>query len=189
MDHLNPVEIRRLLEASDDGSKRGIRNYALIALMAVVGLRPIDIHRLGASDIDMAESVIYLRGPADESLSAILPAGVARAVRTWLSTRILLGIDDPALFVSMHWSKGKSAWGSRLSVRGVRCIVDRHLELIGVKRPGLSCQALRRSALINGLANGADTMGVRSMFGISAQTVRAYQRTAEMILGNHNGVD
>lgn len=181
--HFKPEIIRRLLEVCDTGTPKGIRDRAIITLIAVLGLRVVDVHRLDIDDVDISNAFIRTSDRKNQGRNILVTVEVSQVLRTWIATRGLIKPQDHALFVSLHWSTGRGASGRRLSTRAVRAVVDRNLRLCGSKEPGASCLALRQSAVVNVLGAGADIHGIRSMYGISAQTIRAYQQLSAEVLG------
>lgn len=54
-------QVRRMLDNQDDGSRRGIRDRAILELLSVYGLRSSEVADLKLSDIDWRREVIHLR--------------------------------------------------------------------------------------------------------------------------------
>ena len=60
-DRLNESEIQKVLQFADDGTKKGIRNFALVLLFARLGLRADEAARLSLDDIDWVNGHILIR--------------------------------------------------------------------------------------------------------------------------------
>ncbi len=137
----------------------GIRDRAIIHLMAYCALRPVEVHRLNIEDIAAKKGRLILwvwgarRKEPDSSVT--LPAPAAEALQDWLDNR-----PDPRggpLFVSMS----RSDPGRRLSVDYVQTMIRRRLREIGVKDK--SASSLRSAAIKNAIRRGGDPLEVRQM--------------------------
>jgi integrase/recombinase XerC/integrase/recombinase XerD len=145
--YLSAGEAELLIRAvPKDGTLKSLRDRVLIALMAIEGLRRVEIMRGSVQDIETIPNggrriLIHGKGkkgyiyPREDTLSAL---------DEYRTTR---GSVDPdhqgePLFISV--GKGGKP-GGRLSRIGVNHIVDTYLVKAGLKRPGISCHALRHT--------------------------------------------
>jgi site-specific recombinase XerD len=79
------------------------------------------------------------------------------------------------LFVSLHWTRGPGEPHERLSVRGIRSVVDAALAKANAKRPGRSCHSLRRACVALAVEAGADPAAVaRSIGQASLASIQDY---------------
>lgn len=129
-----------------NGNLKSLRDRALIALMAIEGLRRVEVMRGSVQDIeDIPDGgrriLIHGKGkkgyiyPREDTLSAL---------DEYLTTRGSATPDclGEPLFVSI--SKGGKP-GRRISRIGVNHIVDHYLKKAGLKKEGISCHALRHT--------------------------------------------
>ncbi len=87
-------EIAAVLSSIDRNTATGKRNYAMILLAAVTGLRGIDIQKLTFSDIDWVNGEIHVRQSKTENMLALpLTTDVGQAIQDY----ILHGRPDSAL--------------------------------------------------------------------------------------------
>lgn len=78
-------EIKRLLEAIDRGSPKGKRDYAIILLACVMGLRVSDIKKLSFSCFHWEESrLVFVQSKTRETVTLPLPNEVGWAVIDYL---------------------------------------------------------------------------------------------------------
>jgi integrase/recombinase XerD len=78
--HLNPEEIRRLIEAVRTNDAIGRRNYAMLLLMARLGLRAPEVIAIQLDDVDWRAGEILIRGKGKLHDRMPLPADAGEAV-------------------------------------------------------------------------------------------------------------
>jgi len=128
-----------------DSELKSLRDKAMIGLMALEGLRRVEIVRACVSDIgnDLEGLRLLVHGKGKERF--IYPReDTARALQDYLIARGAVERDDHGepLFVQIR--KGGTAM-ARISRTGMNKIVDYYLLKAGLKREGLSCHALRHT--------------------------------------------
>ncbi len=166
--------VQRLLTMPQN-TARGIRDHAMLAGMLLHGLAIGELCGLDVTDVDLQASALRVVGRGGRVRTVALIPQTAVVFRRWLAARALLRPDTAALFVSLHWTAGRAAPGQRMSVRGARQMVHKHLARVGVCEPGVSCQALRRTYITLTLAAGADLRAVAASLGhASTATTAAY---------------
>lgn len=105
-----------------------IRLRALMALLLFQGLRSIEVCRLNVSDVDFINSTILVLGKGSEDKVIInLHPETTRALTEYLKRS---RVKDGAMFYSLL---GKSQ-NERLTTRGLRLIVTRLFEQLGIDR-------------------------------------------------------
>jgi site-specific recombinase XerD len=78
-------DVQRLLDSCDRGNPIGIRDYAILMLVARLGLRSAEVSRLELGDIDWRTGQIALRGKAGRQDGMPLPCDVGEALAAYLS--------------------------------------------------------------------------------------------------------
>ena len=121
------------------------RAKAMIALMAIEGLRTVEVHRLNVEDISSLNKqlVILIRGKGHNDL--IYPSKFASdLLRAYLKER---PAPTTALreLTPVFISRGNRGQHRRLSRRSIRREIDEALNLIQAKAPGISCHMLRHT--------------------------------------------
>jgi integrase/recombinase XerD len=96
--HLDPEEIRRLIEAVRTDDATGRRNYAMLLLMARLGLRSPEVVAIQLDDIDWRAGAILIRGKGKLHDRMPLPTDVGEAIVDYL--RDGRKGDSRALFVT-----------------------------------------------------------------------------------------
>lgn len=157
--------MKQLLATPSQETAKGLRDRALLILLALYGLPVIEAHRLNVTDVDLRAARLRVVGRGGKARVIELAPGTIRALEQWLTTRAVLGTRTPALFVSLHWTSGPGEPHERLSVRGIRSVVDAALAKANAKRPGRSCHSLRRSCAALAVEAGADPAVVARSLG------------------------
>lgn len=91
------MAVRALLESLDrDQSPRGLRDTAIVKLLAVRGLRRAEVTSLRVEDLDLAGASLKVRRKGKRELQSMpLPVGVVEAIGRWLRHR---GAEPGPLF-------------------------------------------------------------------------------------------
>jgi site-specific recombinase XerD len=82
-----PSDVAKLLNSCDRSSLGGARNYAIMLLLARLGLRSIEVARMELEDLDWRAGEVVVRGKARRRDRLPLPADVGEALADYLSLR------------------------------------------------------------------------------------------------------
>jgi site-specific recombinase XerD len=82
-----PADVQRLLASCDRATLGGARNYAIMLLLARLGLRSIEVARMQLEDLDWRAGELMVRGKARRHDRLPLPADVGEALAGYLSLR------------------------------------------------------------------------------------------------------
>lgn len=123
---------------------KGLRDRALVGLLALQGLRTVEVQRANVEDLqERGEAVVLLvRGKGRDRLSYLRP-DVAEVLAEYLRQRGPVTTDETG--TPLLAAVGNRAGGTRLSRRGIRKVVDEYLDAADLKRPGVSGHALRHT--------------------------------------------
>ena len=91
---LEPGQVDALLAACDRGEPEGRRDYAVILLLARLGLRAGEAARLRLDDIGWRAAEIGIRGKGGQ-FDVPLPADVGAAIASWLRVSCPAGVPFP----------------------------------------------------------------------------------------------
>jgi len=141
--------LNRLFSVMPKRGVRALRDRAIIALMALHGLRRIEVVRLSVSDLtDGGDGIFSLRvwGKGDKFRVIPLRKDTTELLRRYLTALKRAGVEPIAdsLGVPVFVSLGKGK-GHRLNWRQVNNVVDSALKRAGLKRHGISCHSLRHT--------------------------------------------
>lgn len=82
-----PGDVQRLLDGCDRSSAVGLRDFAILMLVARLGLRSAEVARLELNDIDWRAGEIVVRGKARRQDRLPLPMDVGEALSSYLCER------------------------------------------------------------------------------------------------------
>ncbi|MBQ9565589.1 MAG: tyrosine-type recombinase/integrase [Synergistaceae bacterium] len=160
-DALTARQTLNLLNAIDRSSLRGLRNYAMLTLMVVCGLRCVEVSRAKVGDFAKRgnDTVLYVYGKGrDDSRTEYvrLPINARRALRTYLKERGRVERDAP-LFACT----GNRHPNGPLSTRIVSKIVKDALRSAGYNSDRLCAHSLRHTAVTLALKGGEKLEAVK----------------------------
>lgn len=81
---LSAEEVQRLLDSCDRGQPVGVRDYAILMLVARLGLRSAEVARLELGDLDWRSGQVTVRGKGGRSEQLPLPHDVGEALAAHL---------------------------------------------------------------------------------------------------------
>ena len=159
---LTRVEVHSLFSAIDTSSEIGVRDVAMLSLMARSGLSEIEIIRANLEDINNrgGKTVIYVQGKNKDKKDeyVILTPEVKHPLDKYISQRDSFKESDP-----LFWGIGNRAKKLRVTTRGIRARVNHYFELSGIKRKGITPYSLRHTAAILAIEDGATVTEVKQM--------------------------
>jgi site-specific recombinase XerD len=145
---LLPEQVERLLACCDRGSPGGKRDYAILLLLARLGLRGGEVENMTLEDLDWERGELVVRGKGPRLDRLPLPADVGAAV-----ARYLYDVRPPCatrrVFVRML------APYQGLEQSAVCCVVRRALARAGLDPEHKGAHLLRHSLATNLLRRGA----------------------------------
>jgi len=124
---LSADEIAVMLAACDTGDVMGLRMGAMISLLLDSGVRAAELCRLDRDDLDKARGVIKVLGKGGGERQAYFGMITGKRLEIWLDVRPV--VETEAVFVSL----GGGTPGCRLTTRGLRIILRRFGQKVGVK--------------------------------------------------------
>ena len=82
---MSPVEVQRVIDGVDRTTDVGVRNFAILMLIARLGLRSIEVARLQLHDVDWRTGELIVRGKGRRQDRLPLPDEVGTALVAYLS--------------------------------------------------------------------------------------------------------
>ena len=128
------------------------RNKLILYLMGVEGLRNIEVHRACVEDVNWEAKAIMIRGKGHKGrLEPIYPCDETFAVLEEYLKAIPTDREikkDGVLTPLILSSSNRNLLG-RISRNGLRSIMNKALDVCGLKNPGCSCHVFRHSCGTN----------------------------------------
>ena len=139
--YLTDEQLAALINSLSDSSEEELRTKVIISLMAIEGLRTIEVYRMDEQDINFPLGIIYIKGKGHNDY--IYPTKTTlNLLKKYIDIRYRIdGTFDFPVFTSLS----NNSLGKRLSRRRIRSHVDEALEKLGLKEPGKSCHMLRHT--------------------------------------------
>ena len=177
---LDRDSLTRLISAIPGDTISGTRDRAIIGLMALHGLRRIEVHRLNHESLLGADSStphLEVQGKGSKRRLTYLRDDTLQALQTYSHAKFEAGLKDVgALFVA-HGNNGR---GTRLSRQALNEIVNKHLDTANVNGAGVNCHALRHTFGTLSVAGGAKIEHLRDAMGHAhIETTSIYIKAVE----------
>ncbi|MGB9692536.1 MAG: tyrosine recombinase XerC [Candidatus Sumerlaeaceae bacterium] len=134
--YLVESELRALLSAPELSDTWGVRDYAILVLLAFTGMRRQELVGLDLASIDFERRTAKVLGKGSKERLIPLNAIVIDALTAWLEVRPVTADPEP-LFVNK--------FGKRLTGRGVYNIVKKHVRRAGIVKGRISPHKLRHT--------------------------------------------
>lgn len=163
-DYLTSKQTLKLLDTIDRSSIKGLRDYAILALMVTTGLRTISIIRANVEDIRTAGDAVALyyqgKGHEEKADYVKLAEPVEEAIRRYLKARGATDGKEP-LFTSIAHRNG----GERMTTRSISRVAKDNLIAAGLESDRLTAHSLRHTAATLNLLNGGTVEETQQLLG------------------------
>jgi site-specific recombinase XerD len=143
---VSPADLARIVGSCDRRTVAGLRDFAIVLLLARLGLRAGEVAGLELGDISWRRGEITVRGKGSRRDCLPLPADVGEAVAAWLRRGRPPGTVCPAVFVRLRPPH------AQLASTSVSCVVRRACARAGIAAAG--AHRLRHTAAVGMLAAG-----------------------------------
>jgi site-specific recombinase XerD len=147
--YIGPLDVERLIATCDLTIPHGIRDRAILLLLARLGLRAGDILALRLDDIDWQQATLSVRGKGRRETKLPLPQDAGDALLAYLD-RTRPHVADDRIFITSKAPFRPFAASNRVSK-----IVSRAIRKAGIDAPSEGANLLRHSAATAMLRGGA----------------------------------
>jgi integrase/recombinase XerD len=144
---LEPDNVRRLLASCDRGTVAGSRDFAILTLLARLGLRAGEVAAMELDDLDWRAGEILVRGKGDRQERLPLPSDVGGAVAAYLRHGQHEGVACRRVFVRVRAPLGP------MTSSAVKQVVHAAGQRAGLGKVG--AHRLRHTAATEMLRSGA----------------------------------
>ena len=164
-DILSESQLRQALSTIDRSTLEGLRDYALLSLLARTGLRTVEAARAEAGDLrqepglQAGESVLWIQGKGrDEKDEFVLVTREAmEPLRAYLQAR---GATSSGPLFCSHSDRNS---GHALTTRSLSRIAKQALRRIGLDDSRLTAHSMRHTAISLAVLGGASLQQVQAM--------------------------
>lgn len=172
-------DMERMLAACDTATAIGRRDLAVLLLVARLGLRGSDIHRLTFDQVDWERGCLRVIGKGRREAELPLPQEVGDAILAWLEDG-RPPLDDPHVFLCMQ-----PPWRPFGGTRVIGQIVERALNNAGLSdTPSRGVNLLRHSLAENLIEEGATLYSIATLMRHSSlETTSIYAKADPGRLG------
>ena len=179
MKSLDREGLTQLVAAIPGDTLAGARDRVIVGLMALHGLRRIEVHRLNHSSLrgeDSGAPLLEVEGKGSKRRLVYLRQDTFDALQAYKHAKFEAGLTDDAMFVAL----GNNGRGTRLSRQALNEIVGKHLNTANLKKVGVNCHALRHTFGTLAVAGGAKIEHLRDAMGhANIETTSIYVRAVE----------
>lgn len=171
--YLSREEIESVMGVPDTSNLEGVRDKTILTILYLQMLRVSELASLDVSDI-VGNRLHVRAGKGRKDRVLVLAKRAQQQLDVWLKAR-----QDHAKTAALFISLSKATHGQRLSINGVRFIVNQNEKAAGVYRTGVSCHAWRHAAATHSIARGANIVALSEMLGhADIKTTSVYTHVA-----------
>jgi len=152
-------QVRQLLASINRRTAMGLRDYAILLLLARLGLRAGEVAFIELDDIDWSLGQLSVRGKSGQRSELPLPAEVGKAIAAYLRH----GRPDSAS--RRVFLRAKAPVRGFRSVCGIGSIVRHSLKRAGIKAPTQGAYLFRHASATEMLRQGASLSEIGEVLG------------------------
>ena len=169
---LAPADVERIIASCDQSSPAGMRDRAILLLLARLGLRAGDIVQLRLQDIDWKEATIQVCGKSRRQTQLPLSQEVGQAIVDYLQR------GRPATCNDQLFQRSRAPFRGLRSHCAVSVLVDRAICRAGVAKPARgAAHLLRHSVASSMLRQGASLQEIADLLRHrSVETTQIYAK-------------
>lgn len=175
---LGDDQAKRLLDAPDTETVKGVRDRAILAVLLYHGLRREEASRLTMSDLGERRGIKHLRVHGKGKKIRFLPLHPVAAERIYAYLE-RDGVRDTSSGPLFRSIRGKTT-GAGVTANGLYTVVAYWARVAGIEVDGLGVHGLRATAATNALEHDADIAKVQMWLGhANISTTRLYDRRGQ----------
>ncbi len=181
---LTPLDCRRLLDAPTLETPEGVRDRAILSVLAFTGCRVGEIIRLRAGDFKSSGGhyLVEVKGKGGKERRVPLHPEVVERLREWLG---IIGREDTGpMFRAVKTARGKGVDGfldTPLTRRGIQYLVARYVKRLGLDA-NVTVHSFRVTALTTARERGADLVDLQDFAGhADPRTTLTYIRNRDRL--------
>ncbi|OXC78311.1 site-specific integrase [Caballeronia sordidicola] len=166
-----PDQTRQLLASIDQRSATGRRDYAILLLLARLGLRSGEVASLELDEIDWSAGRLSVRGKSGHRNELPLPADVGKAIATYLIR------GRPRSTCRRVFLRARAPITGFSGASGVGSVVRHALQRAGIDAPTMGAHQFRHGLATEMLCHGASLGEIGELLGHHhPQTTKIYTK-------------
>jgi len=166
-------QVKQLLDSIDRRPAMGRRDYAILLLLARLGLRASEVAFLELDDIDWQAGILHVRGKGGHHNQFPLSAEVGEAIAAYLKN----GRPKPKTHNRRLFLRAKAPVRGFRGPSAVSCIVRHSLERAAIDAPTFGAHQFRHGLATEMLCQGASLWEIGDILGHRhPQTTKIYTR-------------
>lgn len=183
---LSPEDCRRLLNAPDVSTPVGVRDRAMLTVLAYTGCRVGELARLkvGSYKTTGGHKVLEIHGKGGKERRVPLHPEAFEMLEEWLDAAGIREVLAGPLFPPPASSRGKGRDGflaRPMSRRAVQYLVQRYVRVLGLD-PAVTVHSFRVTALTTARERGADIIDLQDFAGhADPRTTLTYIRSRDRL--------
>ena len=158
--YLITSELQKLLNTPDQTELSGIRDAAIITLLAFTGIRLKELVNANLTDIDFERSTLKVFGKGSKERLVPLNKIVLNSLRAYLDRRPIS--ECPSIFLNR--------FGNRLSGRSIETLVKKYVLKSGINKSKISPHKLRHTFATLLHMNEVDILEIQKLLGHASIT-------------------
>ncbi len=159
-------EAIRLMEATDDNERFGLRDRAILETFYSAGIRLSELASLNLDDLNLDDGLIKIRGKGKKERIVPIGSKAIKAITEYINRTEREEIMPHPIFLNR--------FGRRLTARGIEGIVAKYVKRIGMIRHATP-HTLRHTFATHLLDGGADLRSIQELLGhASLSTTQKY---------------
>jgi site-specific recombinase XerD len=175
--YLEPDDVGRVIDSCDLSRPQGIRDHAILLLLARLGLRAGDIVAMRLDDVDWAQGTLRVRGKSRKEVRLPLPQDAGDALAEYL-TNARPSTDHERIFLCANAPVRPFVTSTAVSAI-VRCALERAAI---VDPPSRGAHLLRHSAATAMLRAGANLDVIATVLRHESADMTAYYAKVDLAL-------
>ena len=183
---LSPEDCRRLLDAPDASTPAGVRDRAILGVLAYSACRVGELVALEVRDYKMSgvHKIIEVYGKGGKERRVPLHPEPIERIEAWLDTAAIRDDANGPLFRAARSARGKGRDGfqrSPFTRRSVQFLIRRYVRRLGLD-PAVTVHSLRVTALTTARERGSDIIDLQDFAGhADPRTTLAYIRSRDRL--------
>lgn len=183
---LSPDDCRRLLEAPDASTPVGVRDRAMIAVLAYTGCRVGELTRLnvGSHKTTGGHRVLEIFGKGGKERRVPLHPEAFERLELWLDVAGLREASSMPLFPPQTSARGKGSDGfgrKAMSRRAVQMLIEKYVRKLKLD-PAVTVHSMRVTAITTARERGSDIIDLQDFAGhADPRTTLTYIRSRDRL--------